>query len=55
MGRIQTTIRIEHASQEAKKILEQKLDKALKSKGYISRAEWLREKIRELINESEGE
>jgi metal-responsive CopG/Arc/MetJ family transcriptional regulator len=36
------------------KELIEKFDEALKRNGYLSRAEFIREKIRELINKKEG-
>ena len=47
---IYTEIRIRHKSKEEKKEFEEKLDKALKEKGYSGRVEWIKELYRGLIN-----
>lgn len=49
MAKIYTEIRLPHKSIEEKKEYENKLDEAIKQNGYSSRAEFVREKIRELI------
>lgn len=54
MARIQTTIRIEHKTQEDKKEFEKKLDEALRKRHYRSRTEWVKEKAREIISQTEG-
>lgn len=52
MARIYTELRIQHKSLAEKQEYEQKLDEALKNKGYNSRIEFIQEKIRELTNEN---
>jgi len=47
---ISTELRIPHKTIEDKKIYEDKLDKALKDKGYTTRLEFIRESIRNLID-----
>jgi recombinational DNA repair protein RecR len=46
--RTYTEIRINHKGLEEKQKFETELDQLLKSRGYNSRAEWIREKYREL-------
>ena len=46
-----TEIRIKHKSKEDKADYEAKLDLNLMIKGYANRVEFIREKIRELVNE----
>lgn len=48
--RLFTEIRITHKTMEEKEQYEQKFDEALKENGYSNRVEFLKEKIRELIN-----
>jgi len=47
-----TEIRIIHKSKEDKKEFENKLKIALAEKGYKDRTEFIREKLRELLNEN---
>lgn len=50
MKQIYTEIRIAHKSIKDKNDFEEKLDVQLSAKGYANRAEFIREKIRELAN-----
>lgn len=52
MPRIYTEIRIPHESREDKEQYEAELDKALKRISYSSRAEWLRQCVRDAIYEA---
>jgi len=48
--RLFTEIRISHTCIEQKKAYELQLDKVLKIKGYNTRTEFIKEKIREIIS-----
>lgn len=51
---IVTEIRITHKSLEDKTEYEKKLDEALKENGYSNRIEFIKEKIRELVNKNKN-
>ena len=52
MGRIYTEIRLTHKTLEDKEKFERNFEKALRKHGYFNRAEFIQDKINELVGDS---